>query len=332
MDIEHNFMTLFVLGQDWLSNLPADHKESTYNKYDNILKNQIYPRLGEILVEDLSYDVISLHVKYLLEKGGIDEKGLSGKTVRDAFSVLKNILRYSARKYGTPINLNINDIRIRDEKKEMRVLSLREQEKLCSYISKHMDYCNLGILITLYTGLRVGEMCGLRWQDIDCEENTLHVQHTLQRIQNKKDPKGPKTKVVLSTPKTANSNRIIPLTDELINLLKQFKGDPEAFVLSNSTHAIEPRLLQRRFCKVLKECSINHANYHALRHTFATRCIECGFDIKSLSEILGHADVSTTMNKYVHSTLEFKRENMRKLLPLHIVIDSIVDDNKKMYL
>ena len=147
------------------------------------------------------------------------------------------------------------------------------------------------------------------------EEQTIHVHHTLQRLQNKSND-GTKTKIVITTPKSASSIRTIPIPDELLAILAAYQKSPTGFLLTNNEKEfVEPRTMQNQFKYLLKESGIEEVNFHVLRHTFATRCIEVGFDVKSLSEILGHASVNITMNRYVHPTLEMKKENMKKLAP-----------------
>lgn len=167
--------------------------------------------------------------------------------------------------------------------------------------------------------MRVGEICALHWEDISFSEQTLYVHQTLQRIQDKSCSEK-KTRIVLTTPKSACSIRTIPIPDPILKILNDHQTSRKGFLLTNSeTHFIEPRTMQNRFKTVLKKSEIESANFHALRHTFATRCIELGFDVKSLSEILGHATVNITMNRYVHPTLEMKKNNMEKLSALFTV-------------
>ena len=189
---------------------------------------------------------------------------------------------------------------------------------LLIYSSEKNPY-NIGILVCLFTGLRVGEICALHWEDISFSEQTLYVHQTLQRIQDKSCSEK-KTRIVLTTPKSACSIRTIPIPDPILKILNDHQTSRKGFLLTNSeTHFIEPRTMQNRFKIALKKSEIESANFHALRHTFATRCVELGFDVKSLSEILGHATVNITMNRYVHPTLEMKKNNMEKLSALFTV-------------
>ena len=183
------------------------------------------------------------------------------------------------------------------------------------YLEKDMDVYKLCIIIAITTGLRVGELCGLRWENISFENHTLSVKATVQRIKNYLPAEnGKKTTVIIGTPKSHSSIRTIPLTSGVVELCKYFKCDDEkAFILTGKRSFAEPRILQRKLSKYYKQCGIANAHFHTLRHTFATRCIEVGFDIKTLSEILGHSNISITMNRYVHPDLDFKRKNVKKL-------------------
>ena len=195
----------------------------------------------------------------------------------------------------------------------MRVLTQNEQEKLCSYICHNVTPTNLGILICLYTGLRLGEICALRWEDISLPEQTIHVHQTMQRIQDKKT-EGRKTKVIITTPKSSCSIRTIPIPDDLADLIRSHGVQKCGYFLTDSeTTYLEPRTMENRFKRVLDAIDTDPINFHALRHTFATKCVELGFDVKTLSVILGHASVNITMNRYVHPSMKMKKENMGRI-------------------
>lgn len=181
---------------------------------------------------------------------------------------------------------------------DMRVLNREEEERLRSTLLFDTDFSKLGVLLCLYTGIRIGEVCALKWGNFNFEAGTLSIYETLQRIQNVDDGSKHKTKIVVTTPKSQNSVRIIPLPDSLINILSRFKLSPRAYILTGCDDKfMEPRVLQYKFKKYAIESGVRNINYHALRHTFATRCIELGFDVKTLSEILGHANVNVTLNR-----------------------------------
>ena len=200
----------------------------------------------------------------------------------------------------------------KSEKRQINILSDDERIRLEGYLLKSNDHIKFGILLTLYTGMRIGEICALKWSNINLESETISVVQTFQRLQDRENPG--KTKILISEPKSQNSKRIIPIPAFLTELLLRIQPqNPNAFLLSGNESLIEPKTLQNKFKRYLKECDIPYINFHTLRHTFATRCVELGFDMKSLSDILGHANIGTTLNIYAHPTLECKRNNMNKL-------------------
>lgn len=307
-----NSYSFSAIALDWFENIKSRTKESTRNKYHNILEDYILPVYGEKTLDTITYEFIESHCSYLLISGGKKGLGLSAKTVTDVLSVIRNVLKFAVRK-GMYVPCDGSTIQVKCTTKQMRVLSETEQEQLCKYILSEPEPCNIGILVCLFTGLRVGEICALRWEDVSFSDQTIHIHHTLQRIQNQSD-NGSKTKIVVTTPKSSCSIRTIPIPDELSEVLATHKKSSVGYLLTNDEDKyVEPRTMQNKFKKALKMSGIESANFHAIRHTFATRCIELGFDVKSLSEILGHANVNITMNRYVHPTFELKKENMKKL-------------------
>ena len=177
-----------------------------------------------------------------------------------------------------------------------------------------MDLCKFGVMLSLYTGIRIGELCALQWVNLCLDSSTLKVRKTLQRIQDLSTGAETRTKVIITDPKSQCSVRNIPMPAFMVELAGRFEAEPMAYVLSGAeSRYIEPRIMQERFKQYVAEAGIADANFHATRHTFATRCVEVGFDIKSLSEILGHANVNITLNRYVHSSFELECSNMSKL-------------------
>lgn len=309
-------ITIKSISEQWILEKKATLKYSSYIKYRNTLEHYIIPYIGQDYIINVSYDTISGLVVKLLTKAGRGENGLSQKTVADSITVVKSIIKYAARnKYD--IDSSVLDVRLKTKEKPLRVLSKQEQERLVNYLFTdiHDPFCR-GVLICLFTGIRIGELCALKWEDISREEHMLNVNKTLQRLQTPNGEK--KTAIGISEPKSDCSIRQIPITDILYNNL-EFNDDETAYVLSDSKYYIEPRTMQNHFKKILSACEIKDVNFHALRHTFATRCIEVGFDIKSLSEILGHANVNITLNRYVHPSISLKKENMNKLSDLFAV-------------
>ena len=309
-----------AIAVEWLEHVQLQVKESTGNKYERILNKYILPVYGQKKPECITYELIESECNRLLQYGGKKENGLSPKTVSDILSVLRSILKFAEKK-NYKIVCDGKSIQIKQHNPKMRVFSIMEEKRLHQYLCKNITPCNIGIILCLFTGLRVGEVCALKWEDISFIEQTLHVHHTLQRISNREQTEsGKKTKVVLTSPKSECSIRVIPLADDVEQLLLNYRTSASGYVLTNDTFKfIEPRTMQNHFKKALRECNIEEANFHTTRHTFATRCIELGFDVKSLSEILGHATVNITMNRYVHPTMELKKENMEKMSSLFAV-------------
>lgn len=306
------------ISNEWYASLLPQVKESTSNKYRNLLDSYIIPTFGHFKLCQLTNTIIEERSNELLLSGGKKGAGLSPKTVSDILSVVRNILKY-AKDHGKHVLCDANSIQVKRCPKEMRVLSRKEQEQLCQYLYSNLNAYNIGILVCLFTGIRVGELCALRWEDISISEQTIRIHRTMQRVQNKTGS-SPKTRIVITPPKSACSIRTIPIPDHILQIIRSYKTTNTGFFLSNSNQKyIEPRTMQNQFRNALKHNSINSANFHALRHTFATRCVELGFDVKSLSEILGHASVNITMNRYVHPSLELKKENMQRLSELFAV-------------
>lgn len=314
----YNQKTFQTIAESWLSSIMPQVKVSTVNKYRNLLVSYIYPRFGTKVLTHVTHDFIEAECNELLQIGGQKGTGLSPKTVADILSVIRSVLKF-AIKAGECVPCDGKSIQIKQSAKEMRVLSRNEQKQLCNCLYSDLSEYNIGILVSLFTRLRVGEICALRWEDISITDQTIHVRQTMQRIQDKSSGQA-KTKVIITAPKSPCSIRTIPIPDDLFRVIVSHKSTTAGFFLTNSTQRfIEPRTMQNRFKYALRTSGVSNANFHALRHTFATRCVELGFDVKSLSEILGHASVNITMNRYVHPSMELKKENMQKLSELFAV-------------
>ncbi len=316
--ISKDTMKFQSLANAWIISLSPHIKESTNIKYHNLLNKYILPCLGNVKICDISHEILTRFCNQLLLEGGCSKNGLSPKTVADVLSVIKNVLQFSENQ-GIIISCNASTITIKQCKRELRILSRLEQEILRNYLYANLNERNLGILICMFTGMRIGEICALRWEDISIEHKVIHVHQTMQRLQCNGD-NGKKTKILISTPKSVCSIRDIPLPENLVCILAEYEQASSVYVLTGRADKyVEPRTMQNHLKRIMKQCSIEDINFHALRHTFATRCIELGFDVKSLSELLGHASVNITMNRYVHPSMELKRENMNRLSDLILV-------------
>lgn len=318
LQVSENKIRFCDLAADWMRTTKPQIKESSYIKYRNLLHSYVFPVYEEEFLDTMTHESIENFCNMLLLSGGVQKKGLSPKTVSDVLSLLHSIFSY-AEKRGHKNLCNTKGIIIRQCHEEMTVLSQLEQEQLYQYLIENPSDRNLGILICLFTGLRIGEVCALCWEDISMHEKTIHVHGTMQRIQTL-DHSERKTKVIISTPKSKCSIRTIPIPDNIARIIEENYTDRHGYVLTNSdVKYVEPRTMENYFKRVMGNNSLKPVNFHTLRHTFATRCVEVGFDVKSLSEILGHASVNITMNRYVHPTMELKRSNMQKLSNLFAV-------------
>lgn len=290
-------ITVTELIAEWLSSMKNHVKPCTYQKYECVCRNHIISDLGTIDVRYISRFTIMSFTERLLEKN------LSAKTVNDILIVLGLALKYAQETYSITVP-KINYVK--EHQREMRVFSAQEQRVITEYLLQQIDIHKFGVLLALYTGMRIGELCALRWDDITDEH--IVINKTMMRIKNEQS----KTEVKIGSPKSESSNRIIPTPKCLLPMINQFRSN--GYVLSNDKlKYTEPRLMQIKFGQMIAECNIEKTNFHALRHTFATRCIEAGVDVKTLSELLGHSDVKTTLNRYVHSSFELKQKSMEQL-------------------
>ena len=312
----HNQESSFAeFAKDWLLLRTPQLKASSVAKYTNLLNLYLLPAFGDKQITSILRSDIIQWSRELLINGGAKAEGLAPKTVNSILSLMRNILEFAAREKDIQA-ADTRDISVKQSQKPMRILSRAEQQRLSRYLRENLTPCNMGILLCLYTGLRIGEICALTWADILIEEQCLYIHQTMQRIQVKGSTEK-KTTVVILPPKSECSVRRIPVPDEIGQLLRMLRKPDNAYLLTGMVHSyVEPRNMENRFKAVTMKCDISDVNFHALRHTFATRCVELGFDVKSLSEILGHASVNITMNRYVHPSMELKQKNMNLLSEL----------------
>ena len=300
-----NDRTLKSIVAEWLKFKKITLKESTYFRYIYMINQYIFPHFEDIKMKELETYDLNIFVAQLMGT-------LKPTSIKNVISLLKSILYYSEKRYGYKFNFDFVAMP-KVHKNELRVLSPREKTKLEKYCLNNNTLKHLGIIICLNTGLRIGEICALKWDCIDLEKRVLKVRYTMQRIYNKIEKH---STVVIDTPKSETSLRTIPISTKLYNILKPLKKyySKNSFFLTGSADKfIEPRTYQRMFEKCMNDCKIRDLHFHGLRHSFASECINIGMDTKSLSEVLGHNDIKTTLQTYVHSSFKSKKRFLERL-------------------
>ena len=297
-------LTVAELYNEWHHSILHRVKESTAANYTMKADKHILPSFGEKTISSISTNQI---YDFIAEK---QKAGFSPRYIADIVILMKTIFKYAAKTYSI-IN-PLNGISLPKKKSpEIRLLDKSEQKTLQEYIGSHQNRSTMGTALSMTTGLRIGELCPLQWQDIDFEKRILTVTKTMQRIQSRTG--STKTKLIITDPKSESSRRQIPLPECILSFLLKFKGKSNEYILTGAEKPIEPRAMQYRFQTILKNAKLPSVHFHALRHIFATNCIKLGFDIKALSELLGHSSVEITLNRYVHSTFEQKKEYMKRI-------------------
>lgn len=291
-------------------------KESTFAHYKNIIDAHVRPDLGCFNSSTLKSTDIETFAYNKLSNGRLDGSGgLSSKSVKDMLTLLKKILKYGVEKNS--INEEALHFSLPKAKKnKIQVLSKDDLKFMVSKTQTSEDSCAFGIYLCLHTGLRIGEICALKWSDFNFNNKTLSINKTMTRIYDSTSGANHKTKIIIGTPKTQTSDRIIPLPNFIIETLiqrKQCITCEDSYFLTGSQKFIEPRTYYAKYKRFLDDNGLFSYTFHALRHTFATRCIEIGFDPKTLSEILGHSDVKVTLDRYVHPSMDLKRNYMNML-------------------
>lgn len=282
-------------------------KRSTISAYLLILENHINPEFGDEygLKEE---DIQDFAMKKL-------RQGLSRKSVKDILTVLKMVLKYGVR-YGHLDSYTDWAVRFPTESgtRSLEVLARTDQKKIMDYLMSHFTFRNLGIYICLCTGLRIGEICALTWSDIDIERGTIHIRRTLGRIYVLEGERR-HTELIFNTPKTRNSMREVPMTRNLMKMVRPLKKvvNGDFFVLTNSDRPIEPRSYRNYYKSLMAQLNIPPLKFHGLRHSFATRCIESKCDYKTVSVLLGHSNISTTLDLYVHPDFDQKRRCVEQM-------------------
>lgn len=293
----------------WLTRKEQLVKESTFSAYSNIVVNHLVPHFGRVGLQDITEERIQSFAFHLLRDGRLDGAGgMCERSTRDIIVVLKNSLRDAMKLKLLPSAEFEIQYPNKQDRFKIKVIAKSEQQKLVQAVYLALSPRSVGIMLALYTGLRIGEVCGLKWSDIDFGNKMLHVNRTVQRVYRKTlDGKG-KSQIIVGPPKTRSSRREIPISAILLPVLKRIAPETsDVFFLSGTEKCVEVRTYRTFFDDFLKKNQLENINFHALRHTFATRCIEAGGDCKTVSELLGHSSVNMTLNLYVHPQIEQKR-------------------------
>ena len=283
-------------------------KESTMAVYSLAIQKHLGARFGNL--DEITSRSVQTYIDSKL-KGGISVTTIKGHLV-----ILKMILEFGERQGW--ISHRIIDVRFPTQRKSQRimVLSVNEEQRLLDYLAGNHDLYSLGVQICLFTGMRIGEVCALKWKDVDMESGIIRVRRTVHRVYV--IDKGPKhSELTIDYPKTASSYRDIPIVTELSDILKESSSDgqdSESFVISGLRRPTEPQTMRYHYWRLVDTLGLSSRRFHGLRHTFATRCVESKCDYKTLSTILGHTNTSTTLNLYVHPGIEQKRKCVEDMI------------------
>lgn len=287
----------------WLAMVRETRKYSTYIKYQGIYEKHIKDQIGDIAVQDISFALVN---ERIFKNSG--EVQYSQNLRHSVVAVINQILKYAADNYNCPKIVLSNKLS-HPGRKKIEIINHTEQALLIRYLYQDMNASKAGILLCIFTGLRLGEICSLKWDDIDLEQMLIHVRRTVQRVAIDGDRS--RTALIITEPKSAFSTREIPISTGIVQILNQIRHEGEYVVGGKAP--LEPRTYQNRFKRYLNASAVKEYNFHALRHTFATNCVDHDMDVKSLSEILGHANIQITLNKYVHPTMDTKRRQLAVL-------------------
>lgn len=303
-------VTFLSLSMEWLQLKKIYVKYSTYIKYENTIHIHLIPYFFSYSIDNIDESII---IKFFSKK---IEEHFSYSSIKIMRYTLKSILQLAEDKYNYQ-HIHFESIKLPKSQNKCYVLTSYEKQLIEKYCFFHYDSISISILLGLYAGLRIGEICALQWKDIDLKTGIIHISKTVQRLKNK-NVSETKTSLIITDPKTPTSKRKVPIPfffkEYLIEYYHQIDDCQDTFyVISHNKKIIDPRTIQYQFKKICYQYHID-INFHALRHTYATNCIMLGIDVKSLSEILGHSNISTTLNLYVHSSMEFKINQINKII------------------
>ena len=310
-NLKRTDLTFEALAEVWLHSLRNSIKESTYAHYSYTLHMYLLPVLSKVPVTSLEESFLEQAMQQIIAPTDATHKPLGNSSARECLSMLRRICKYAAHlRLIRPMELEVALPKAID--KISAPLSSAEQQRLYQYVQKNPTPRKIGVLLGLELGLRIGEICGLQWGDFDLKLGTLKISRTVCRISCENGH----TKVVIQTPKTRTSRREIPIPKYLLLMLKKLHGNASNstwFLSGNESKPTEPRCYRKSIKAYLKQATIRQVRPHALRHTFATTCLQAGCDVKTLSELLGHANANITLQHYVHSDLNRKRQEMNRI-------------------
>lgn len=290
----------------WLEDRKGFWKPTTYAAYQQAVGKYIAPYLGEVRIDRIDNRTMENFVAVLRGEPG---HGLSQNYLSYICAVVIRVIAHVAKKYGLCMAVPENPV-MKNKKGQIILPGEQALSALEEYLAADSGRdTSLGILVAFYTGIRIGELCGLRWEDVDLADSIIYVRRNVQRVPSSSG--GTKTRIAIQAPKSGDSVRIVPIPPVLRPLLEKNRKGGGCYVIGGNKYPwADPRTVQYQFRRALEKCGLGHFNFHMLRHAFASRCITKGFDVKSLSEILGHSDTRLTMNLYVHSTVQQKKELM----------------------
>lgn len=290
-------------------------KGGSEQKYDYLIQTHIMPELGGLKLSQITATTVNDFLNNKQNKGRLNgEGGLSSSYVSSIMIIINAAISFAVAEQMCP-PLKTPIYKPKAEKRDLEILSSEEQALIEQHARANLDSTNIGILISLYTGLRIGEICALSWDDVDLVNNVIHVRHTVARVKSDTKNKKSKSHLIIDEPKTKASKRDIPIPSALLSAIQEYRNiSCSKYLVSDRADFLSPRTYEYRYHRVLDCCGVGAFNYHTLRHTFASRCVAAGVDIKSLSEVLGHGNSAITLNTYVHSSLDQKRSQLEKLV------------------
>lgn len=291
--------------KEWIASKKLSIKQSSYQRYEDCLNHHIIPILGHIMMEHINDNDIS-------EYFSIKKKTLAKTTLKMSKYIIYAVVEY-AKEYVNVPKLHFEYINLNSQSLKEKVLSQDDYVYLVNYAIEHKTSLCICILLGLYTGIRIGELCALQWKDIDFKQECLYISKTIIRLKN--NDKYKKTVLTLTTPKTNTSIRCVPIPSFVLEILKEYKGqaNDEYYICSNKEKYLDPNTIQKSFKKLILKLKLNKDyHFHTLRHTYGTNCIMLNMDVKSVCEMMGHSNISITLALYVHTSYEYKKEQVNR--------------------